>query len=84
MRTVVTAVGVVIELLHPNSSHSTPIHSSTALVALLRSRGTPANISSSGWMNVESWYFELTLLFSICIDTNAQRKPRSDPCSWSP
>ena len=64
-----------------NASRSTRFDLSTALVALLCSRGTPANISSSGWMSAESWYFELAGLSSICMDTNAHRKSRSDPCS---
>jgi hypothetical protein len=83
-RTVVTSMSVVNDPMHQYSSRSTRIHSSTALVALLRSRGTPANISSSGRMSVEGWYLGLASLSSICIETNDQRKSRSDPCSWSP
>ena len=83
-RTVVTTMSVVNDPMHQYASRSTRIHSSTALVALLRSRGTPANISSSGRMSVEGWYLGLASLSSICIDTNEQRKSRSDPCNRSP
>ena len=83
-RTVVTALSVVNGPMLQYAPRSTQVHSSTALVALLRSRGTPANISSPGWMSVESWYFEPVSLSSIRMDTHEQRKPRSGPSSWSP
>ena len=69
-RTVVTTLSVVNDPMLQYASRSTRTHSPTALVALLRSRGTPANISSPGWMSVESWYFEPASLSNIYIDTN--------------
>ena len=69
-RAVVTALSIVNGPMLQYAPRSTQVHSSTALVALLRSRGTPANISLPGWMSVESRYFEPASLSSIHIDTN--------------